>query len=218
MADVYFKDREDAGRRLTEKLIQYKGQNPVVLALPRGGVVLGAEVAGVLNCPLDLVIPRKIGHPINPEYAIAAVTEGGALVANESEVATVDPEWFEREKAVQIAEAKRRRRVYLKDRKAVDLTGKTAIIIDDGIATGLTMMAAISEVKAKNPVKIIIAVPVAPADIYHRISQEVDDFVAIDAPEYYLGSVGAYYQKFPQVSDEEVVGILYQNLRKTNNN
>ena len=208
MSDVYFKDREEAGRRLAEKLIEFKDQNPIILALPRGGVVLGAEVARALNCPLDLVIPRKIGHPGNPEYAIAAVTESGALVANESEIASVDTEWFEREKAVQIAEAKRRRKVYLKGRKQVNLRGKTIIIVDDGIATGLTMMAAISEVKANNPVKTIIAVPVAPADIYKQIKGEVDDFVVIDAPEHYLGSVGAYYRDFPQVSDGEVVGIL----------
>ncbi len=213
-ANVYFYDREDAGGRLAERLMQFKSESLIVLALPRGGIVLGAEVSGKLNCPLDLIIPRKIGHPGNPEYAIAAVTESGALVANESEIASVDTEWFEREKAVQIAEAKRRRKVYLKGRKQVNLRGKTIIIIDDGIATGLTMKAAISEVKAKNPVKIIVAVPVAPADIYKQIKDEVDDFVVVDAPEYYLGSVGAYYKNFPQVTDEEVIEII-QNLESS---
>ena len=211
MSDVYFKDREEAGRRLAEKLMKFKDASPVVLALPRGGVVLGAEVARALNCPLDLVIPRKIGHPGNPEYAIATVTEKGAIVVNKSEVGAVDSTWFEREKSAQIAEAKRRREKYLAGRKQVDLAGKTAILVDDGIATGLTMRAAISEVKAKNPAKIIIAVPVAPADIYEEMKGEVDDFVVIDAPDYYLGSVGAYYRDFPQVSDEEVVGILQNN-------
>ena len=145
MENVCFKDRIDAGKQLAEKLIQYKDQSPVVLALPRGGVVLGAEIAGSLDCALDLVIPRKIGHPANPEYAIAAVTESGALVVNEAEVGAVDPTWFEREKEAQIAEAKRRREVYLKGRKPIDLAGKTAILADDGIATGLTMQAAIRE-------------------------------------------------------------------------
>ncbi len=210
MENVCFKDRIDAGKQLAEKLIQYKDQSPVVLALPRGGVVLGAEIAGSLDCALDLVIPRKIGHPANPEYAIAAVTESGALVVNEAEVGAVDPTWFEREKEAQITEAKRRRKVYLKGRKSIDLTGKTAILADDGIATGLTMQAAIREVEGKNPAKIVVAVPVAPHDIYEKIRAEVDDFAAIDVPDSFLGSVGAYYRDFPQVSDEEVVKILQQ--------
>ena len=207
-ANVYFYDREDAGWRLAERLMQFKSESLIVLALPRGGIVLGAEVSRKLNCPLDLIIPRKIGYPGNPEYAIAAVTENGAITVNESDVSTVDPVWFKREKEAQIAEAKRRRKVYLKGRKQVKLRGKTIIIIDDGIATGLTMKAAISEVKAKNPVKIIVAVPVAPADIYKQIKGEVDDLIVVDASEYYLGSVGAYYKNFPQVSDNEVIAIL----------
>ena len=208
MKNIYFKDREEAGQKLAEKLLKYKDENPVVLALPRGGVVLGDIIAQKLDCPLDLLITRKIGHPMSPEYAIGAIAVSGEAILNEEEVRLVNKDWLEKEKRAQIEEAKRRQDIYLKNRKAVDLNGKTVIIVDDGIATGLTMLAGIKEVKAKKPAKIVVAVPVSPPDTYEKISKEVDDFVAISVPDYFLGSIGAYYTDFGQVSDDEVIRIL----------
>jgi adenine/guanine phosphoribosyltransferase-like PRPP-binding protein len=142
-----FEDRTHAGRLLADALRDHAAQDVVVLALPRGGVVVGVEVARALSAPLDLVIPRKVGHPDFPEYAIAAVAEAGDVVANEQETARVDRGWFERAVAAEQAEAARRRASYLGGRPAVELTGKTAIIVDDGIATGLTMQAAVRDAR-----------------------------------------------------------------------
>ena len=170
--------------------------------------MLGAEIAKTLRAPLDLVIPRKIGHPFSPEYAIAAVTEHGDCVKNEDEVKRVDAKWFARAVEEEVQEAKRRRRVYCGNRAMISPTRKTAIIVDDGIATGLTMRAAIADIKKQNPAKIIIAVPVAPKETAEEMRKDVDDFVAVDIPESYLGAVGAYYEEFPQVEDEEVIKML----------
>ena len=203
-----FRDRTEAGRLLAELLRHYEGKEVVVYALPRGGVVLGFEIAKRLQAPLDLVITRKIGHPFNPEYAICAVAEDCHLVCNEAERAGVDPEWFRKEVEKEKEEAKRRREAYLGKRETPAARGKTAIIVDDGIATGLTLKLAIQELKHKEPVKIVVAVPVAPRDVAEEIRKEVDEFVALDIPTAYLGAVGAYYDYFPQVSDEEVVEML----------
>lgn len=203
-----FRDRVDAGRRLAEALKKYRDQDGIVYALPRGGVVLGAEIARALRLPLDLIIPRKIGHPMSPEYAICAVVEEGEMVCNEWEVARVDPKWFKRVVEAQRQEARRRRGLYLEGRPPLPAEGKTAIVVDDGIATGLTMEAAIRDIKSKKPARVVVAVPVAPRDTAERLGREVDEIVALDIPEYYLGAVGAYYDDFPQVSDEEVVALM----------
>src|SRR3990172_8332012 len=198
-----FKDRADAGKRLAQALKKYQNQDGVVYALPRGGVVLGAEIARALGMPLDLIIPRKIGHPMSPEYAICAVVEEGEMVCNELEVARVDPQWFKRVVAAEREEAPPPRALYPKGPPRLRVGGKTAIVVDDGIATGLTMEAAIRDIKSKNPARVVVAVPVAPRDTAERLGREVDEIVALDIPEYYLGAVGAYYDDFPQVSDEE---------------
>ena len=203
-----FADRVEAGKKLADALKQYKGGETVVYALPRGGVVLGIEVAKELGALLDLLIPRKIGHPSNEEYAIAAVTETGDAAKNEDEVRNVDPAWFVRVIEEQRTEAKRRREKYLAGRPTVAVENKTAIIVDDGMATGLTLKAAILELKLRHPKKIVIAVPVAPKDTVDDIKKTVDEVVALDAPEFFLGSIGAYYKVFAQVSDEEVVEMM----------
>lgn len=203
-----FKDRAEAGRRLAAALAEHVDGPGVVYPLPRGGVVLGVEIAAALRLPLDLIIPRKIGHPYSPEYGIAAVVESGELVKNEAEVARVDPAWFERAVEHERAEARRRRELYLRGRAPVPVEGKTAILVDDGIATGLTMEAAIREAKRLRPRRTVVAVPVAPADTVQRIGREVDAFVALDIPEFYLGAVGAYYDHFPQLTDDEVIALL----------
>lgn len=204
-----FKDRADAGQKLARPLVtKYGGQDGIVYALPRGGVVLGAEIAPRLRMPLDLITARKIGHPYNPEYAIGAVTERGEPVVSPRELANLSGEWFEAQVAAERREARRRHHVYLDGRAPLSPRGKTAILVDDGIATGLTMEAAIRELQQRNAGRIVVAVPVAPADTAARLAGTVDDFVALDIPEYFLGGVGAYYEYFPQVTDDEVLALL----------
>lgn len=204
-----FRDRKDAGQRLAQKLAaKHHGTDGIVYALPRGGVVLGAEIARHLDLPLDLLIARKIGHPHNPEYAIGAVTAGGDMVSNALEVQYIAREWYERRAAAERQEARRRSRVYRGDRPSLPADGKTAIIVDDGIATGLTMEAAIRAIRSQQPARLVIAVPVVPADTAAKLERAVDEVVALDVAADYLGAVGAYYDDFPQVSDEEVIALL----------
>ncbi len=192
----------------------------VIFALPRGGVVLGFEIAKKLSAPLDLVISRKVGHPLNQEYAICAVTEDGEIICNERERAAVDGAWLAEAIQKEIAEAKRRRAKYFGLAKPeigvrrVSIEGKVAIIVDDGIATGLTMRAAILDIKSKKPGKIIVAVPVVPRDIAEIMKKDADDLVALEISENFLGSVGAYYESFPQVEDEEVIKLLIRSRRR----
>lgn len=206
--DVHFRNRAEAGQRLARLLEKYRGQEAVVYALPRGGVVVAKEIARELHCPLDLIIVRKIGHPRNPEFGIGAVTEAGRMFLNEAIVRTLDPKWLEAEIDKQQKEAQRRRELYLKDTEPVEVKGKTAIIVDDGIATGSTMFVAIKELRHRQPARIVVAVPVSPKDTAEAVKQEVDEFVAISAPDYFLGAIGAYYDDFAQVSDAEVISWL----------
>lgn len=208
-----FRDRTEAGQLLAEALKTYQGKDGIIYPLPRGGIVLGVEIARILHMPLDMIIPRKIGHPYNPEYAICAVTEHGEPVCNERELARVDQEWFQRQVKNERQEARRRRELYLGEKKALDVSGKTAVLVDDGIATGLTMRAAIQDVRQRKPAHIVVAIPVSPAETAERLRKEVDEVVALDIPEYYLGAVGAYYDDFTQVTDEEVVSLL-QSLQR----
>lgn len=203
-----FRDRAEAGRQLAQALKKYQDQDGVVYALPRGGVVLGVEVARALGMPLDLLIPRKIGHPLQPEYAIGAVVENGELVCNRQEVERIDPRWFRQEVEAERQEARRRRELYLGGREPAPVEGKSAIIVDDGIATGLTMEVAIRDARRRKPAHLVVAVPVAPPETVERLAREVDEFVVLDRSPYYLGAVGAYYSYFPQVSDEEVIALL----------
>ncbi len=203
-----FRNRTDAGQRLALALAKYRHQDGIVYPLPRGGVALGVEIARYLGMPLDLVIPRKIGHPYNPEYAICAVTEHGAPICNEREVAQADPVWFRRRVEDERQEARRRRELYLAGRAPLAVEGKTAILVDDGIATGLTMRAAVRDIKERRPARLIVAIPVAPKDTAERLRREVDEVVALDISDFYLGAVGAYYDEFPQLDDDEVVQLL----------
>lgn len=204
---MIFISRQQAGQKLAEHLKGYKGKKAVVYALPRGGVVLGVEVAKELKLPLDLLIPRKIGHPYNPEYAIAAVTES-EVVSNEEEIKQTDPKWFEDEILKEQAEIEHRRKLYLGDRPAVDVKGKIAIVVDDGLATGLTMEVAVKELKKKMPKKIVVAVPVAPVETAMELGKLADDVQVLYFPSGFFGSVGSYYEDFPQVSDEEVINLM----------
>lgn len=203
-----FKNRVEAGKQLAQALMKFQHKEGVIYALPRGGVPLGIELAKTLQMPLDLIIPRKVGHPFNPEYAIAAVGERGGLVCNEAEVERVDQAWFKQKVESERLEAQRRRDFYLKGQESIPVKGKVAILVDDGIATGLTMEAAIQDVKLEEPVKIVVAVPVAPDDTVIKLQKVVDEVVTLNLPGPYLGAVGAYYDDFNQVSDEEVIEML----------
>lgn len=204
-----FIDREDAGKKLARKLERLKDKNAVVYALPRGGVIIGKVISKKLHLPLDLIIARKIGHPNNSEYAIAAVCDNSVLVKEEEEVKKIDKEWFEKEVRKERVEAKRRRKIYLGGKESVLAWGKTAVIVDDGVATGLTLKAAIEEIKLQNPKKIIVVVPVIPSGTYADLLElGVDEIICLEIPSFFAGAVGAYYKSFPQVSDEEVVRLL----------
>jgi predicted phosphoribosyltransferase len=202
-----FNDRIDAGRQLAEALLAYGSEDAVVYALPRGGVVLGAEIASALRAPLDLAIARKVGHPEMPEYAVCAVGEDDALMCNKEERTKLDPEWLDAAVRRERLEAQRRRMAYTGG-KRISATGKRAILVDDGVATGLTLRAAIADIRAQAPRDIVAASPVAPVDVIPLLRDAADEVVILEASKYYLGAVGAYYADFPQVSDKEVLAIL----------
>lgn len=203
-----FPDRKNAGKELAKRLADYRGKNAVVLALPRGGVVLGYEVARALGVPLDIVVTRKIGHPGNPEYAVCAIDDGGTMICNKEERAAIDPAWFREEMERQRKEAARRTLLYRGGRQPEALSGKSAIIVDDGIATGLTMRLAVRAVRKQNPARVVVAVPVAPTETVQMLAHEADEVVALLPPEEFVGAVGAHYEHFPQVEDVEVVRLL----------
>ncbi len=205
---MVFKNRTDAGLQLARTLTAYRGMDVVVYALPRGGVVLGAEVARYLNAPLALIIPRKIGHPLSPEYAIGAVTETGEPVWNPAELKFTNEPWRQRQVELARREAKRRRVRYQGDQPVPDGAGITAILVDDGIATGLTVIAAVRDLRKLRPAQIVVAVPVAPEDVPREIIESADDIVVLELPAKFLGAIGAYYRNFDQVSDEEVRQLM----------
>lgn len=191
-------------------LEKYKNRDDVVvLALPRGGVIVAYEVARVLKAPLDIVVPRKIGAPGNPEFAIGAITESGEGIFDEAalEYLQVDEDYIRKTVMEEQKEAKRRLKVYRCGRKAVPLRDKIVILIDDGIATGATMRAAIKSVRTRGAVKVLVAVPVIPADRVPLFEKEVDELVYLDAP-YDFAAVGQFYEYFEQTTDEEVIGIM----------
>ncbi len=205
-----FSDRRDAGVQLTSRLKGYKDQVGVlVLALPRGGVATGYEVARYLNVPLDIVIVRKIGFPGQPELAIGAVSETGTVVLNESIISMygVPKDYIDREISRQKEEISRRVKLYRKGKRLPSLEGKTIILVDDGVATGATIKAAITTLREEKLKKLIVALPVAPPGIADELKQVVDSFICIETPIDFM-AVGAYYHDFTQVSDEEVIKLL----------
>ncbi len=180
----------------------------MVYAVPRGGVVLGAEIAEALGAPLDLVITRKIGHPRNPEYAVCVVAENHDLLCDPGEKAALDPKWLAGAIEKERQEAIRRRKAYLGERKRPAVAGKTAVVVDDGVATGMTFLMALREVRHLGPAKLVAAVPVLPAEMIEKIKKEADELVYLDAPEEFAGAVGSYYDDFPQMEDGEVIKLL----------
>ncbi len=209
-----FNDRRDAGIQLALKLKEYRDKEGVlVLALPRGGVVTGYEIAHYLNAPLDIVIVRKIGFHGQPELGIGAVSETGAVVLNQFIISTygVYKDYIEGEISRQKEEISRRVKFYRKGKGLPDLREKTIILVDDGVATGATMKAAISTLREEKLTKLIVALPVAPLDMAQELEQMVDEFICIETPVDFM-AVGAYYRDFTQVSDEEVVELLQKSM------
>ena len=208
-----FKDRSDAGRKLAKALAGYKQAQPVVLALPRGGVPVAAEVCAALKAPLDLILVRKVGVPFQPELAMGAVVDGATpvIVRNEDviQAANIDEAEFNAICDAELSEIERRRQLYLGDRDRVDIAGHTAIVIDDGIATGATMRAALQAIRARRPQKLVLAVPVAPTSTLAELQSEADDIICLEDYEVF-GAIGIYYANFRQVSDQEVTDILKQ--------
>lgn len=203
--------REDAGRRLAERLEHHRGEDGIVLALPRGGVPVAAEIARALDLPLDLLIVRKIGLPWHPELAYAAVVDGDPpeVVLNE-EVARVDPlsdAEFGLAWNAEVQEIERRRTVYLGGRPPADVRGRVVILVDDGLATGTTVRAALTGLRRKSPAKLVLAVPVAPQDTLDHLSPLVDEVVCLATPEPFR-AIGLHYEDFHQLTDSEVLAIL----------
>jgi putative phosphoribosyl transferase len=211
-----FKNRSDAGKQLALKLKEYKGKEGVlVLALPRGGVVIGYEISRNLNVPLDIVIVRKIGFPGQPELGIGAVSETGTIVLNDNLIYAygISKEYIESEISRQKEEISRRVKLYRKGKHLSGLEGKTIILVDDGVATGATVKAAIATLKKEKLNRLVIALPVAPPSVAEELEKMVDEFICIETPIDFM-AVGSYYYDFTQVSDEEVVEILRRSEEK----
>jgi predicted phosphoribosyltransferase len=212
-----FRDRQEAGRLLAQALTFLKGKKGViVLGIPRGGVVVAAEVAQAIGAPLDVYITRKIGAPYNPELAIGAIASSGDVVLDEGLIASlgVSPEYVEDETERQRREIERRLKKYREDRPAQELEGKIVLLVDDGVATGATTLAAIRALKKQKPANIILAIPVGPPDTVARLRDEVDKLVCLETPEVFW-AVGAFYMVFDQTSDEEVVRLLRESQSET---
>lgn len=209
-----FRDRRDAGIQLAQRLIDYRNTEGVlILALPRGGVVTGFEIARYLNAPLDVLIVRKIGAPLQPELAVGAISETGTVVLNQYVVTEygIPESYIDRAISLVKEEISRRVSLYRMGKGIKDLEGKTIILVDDGVATGATMKAAITTLKREKLTKLVAALPVAPPDVADEIKGMVDELVCIDTPPYFM-AVGNYYLDFSQVSDQEVVEILKKSM------
>ena len=204
-----FKDREDAGRRLLKELERFRSENPLILAIPRGGVVIAHEMIKELAMEWDLIIPRKIGAPNNKEVAIGAVSYDGSYFTDKDYVAMlgISNRYIEEETAFQLDEIKRRMREYKGTDDFPNVRNRTVIIVDDGIATGFTILAAIKSVKKQGANKVIIAVPVAPKDTVERLSKEVDEVICLEVPEEFY-AVGMHYMNFSEVTEVEIAAIM----------
>ena len=211
-----FADRRTAGRELAGRLQHLREDKPLVLALPRGGVPVGFEIAEGLDAPLDIVLVRKIGVPWQPELAIGAVVDGAdpQVLINEvlARELAIEESYVKSESARQLQEIERRRQTYLGDRPLLPLAGRTVIVVDDGIATGSTARAALRAVGKAGAGKIVLAIPVAPKDTLAELQAEVDEIVCLASPSPFI-AVGAHYAEFPQLADSDVVTLLAQRHR-----
>lgn len=205
---MLFDSRTDAGRKLAAALARYKGRHPLILAVPRGAVGMGAIVAEALGGELDVVLVRKLGAPHNQELAVGAVDESGwSYVADYAEEIGAGPSYLAKEKAKQMELLRKRRAQYTPARAAADAAGRVAIVVDDGLATGASMIAALHSVRARKPAVLVCAVPVAAADSLERVRPYADEVVCLSTPADF-SAVSQFYRQFGQVEDEEVVALL----------
>jgi putative phosphoribosyl transferase len=212
-----FADRKTAGRQLSQRLQYLRHEEPVVLALPRGGVPVGFEIAEGLDAALDIVLVRKIGVPWQPELALGAVVDGAdpQIVINDSLAAelAIDESYIKSETARQLEEIERRRKLYLGDRPPVPLAGRTVIVVDDGIATGSTVRTALRAIRNAGAGKIVLAVPVAPRDALDELQGEVDEIICLSTPSPFI-AVGAHYAEFAQLADADVILLLEERHKR----
>jgi predicted phosphoribosyltransferase len=205
---MLFQDREDAAYKLAVKLQNYKGQNPLILAVPRGGVPMGYILAKELQGDLDVVLVHKLSHPMSPEFAIGAVDENGNIQIDTMETSFEGSrEYLELEKTMQLERLKKRRQTYTPGRPSIDVKGRIVIIVDDGIATGWTIKAAIEAIRRKAPKKIIVATSVASLSSAEKIKHLADELICLAIPPYFM-AVGQFYNNFTQVSDDDVIKLL----------
>ena len=214
---MLFEDRGDAGRRLAERLAPYADEHPVVFALPRGGVPVGAEISRSLGVPLEVIVSRKLGAPGQPEFGIGAVAPGGVRILNERAVRVlgIEEDYLARISARESAEVERRLRLFRGEgRPYPDLDERTAILVDDGLATGVTARAALLALRRLNPQRLVLAVPVCASQTAELLRPETDDLICLLAPPD-LEAIGLWYRNFDQVPDREVVRLLEEARRRT---
>lgn len=203
-----FRDREDAAIRLAGQLMAYQGRNPLVLAIPRGAVPMAKIIADKLQGDMDIVLVRKLGAPGNPELAIGAIDETGwAYMTQEAGYIVHDKQYIEKEKSRQLEIMRERRNRYTPVRPPLDPKGRVVIVVDDGLATGSTMIAALHALRARTPQKLVCAVPVAPSETLDRVAPYADEVVCLETPAIFY-AVGQFYEVFTQVNDEEVIAML----------
>ncbi|MHB1329075.1 MAG: phosphoribosyltransferase [Gemmatimonadales bacterium] len=213
-----FADREDAGRQLAAKLVHFKQEHPVVLAIPRGGVPVGFEISKALGAELDIILVRKIGAPYQPELAVGAVVDGERpeTVWNREivEALELSEEFLKEETARALKEIERRRKAYIGTRTRPTIGGRTAIVVDDGIATGATVRAALIAIRRSAPKRLVLAVPVAPPETVESLRREVDELVCLETPDVFWG-ISQFYVDFPQLTDPQVTSLLGDGLQRT---
>lgn len=202
-----FRNRTEAAEKLAQRLKNYRGKNPLILAIPRGAVPMGKIIADALDGELDVVLVRKLGAPGNEEYAIGAVDESGYVHMNEEAGFSKDDIYVQQEVERQMRTIFERRERYTPDRDPIDPSNRIVIVVDDGIATGSTMLAALKAIGSQKPAKLIAAIGVAPPDAVSRIENEADEVVCLETPSIFF-AVGQFFEEFEQVSDEEVIDLL----------
>ncbi|MDT8781035.1 MAG: phosphoribosyltransferase [Candidatus Bathyarchaeota archaeon] len=206
---VYFSDRKDAGKQLASALTDFSFKEGMVLAIPRGGVVVGYEIASALNFKLDVIVPRKIGTPDNPELAIGAVTEDGTMILDDSLIMYlgVSNDYIYQESERQKQEIRRRQNFYRQGVSEPEIKDKNVIVVDDGIATGYTMKAALASVRNRGAATLTVAIPVGPPSTIKELKYQADNIVCLYTPEYFQ-AIGQFYSDFSQTTDEEVIELL----------
>jgi len=204
---MLFKDREQAGRQLAEKLQKYKGKDTLILAIPRGGLVIGFALAKALGAPLDIIVTKKIGYPGDPEYAIGAVGPNKAVIVNEDAAKDVPKDYIDEQVKEISAAINEKYRKYKGKVEIPNLKDKIVILTDDGVATGSTIKVSIELIKQQHPKKIVVAIPVGPPETIHEIAQQVDEIICLEQPTTFF-AIGAFYDNFPQVEDEEAITYL----------